>query len=169
MSNRIGKYILEEKINKGGYGTCFRARDDKNNMYAIKKIEKENEENVSNIINEINILKIMKSKYSVEYIEHIVKNDYYYIVMELCDGDLNYLQKKMNGKIDLITIVKIITQLNEVIKLMHEKKIEHRDLKPENILIKFIDENDFNIKLTDYGLSKYYQSNSKYSKVVGTM
>ena len=75
----------------------------------------------------------------------------------------------MNGKIDIIIIIKIILQLNEAFKLMHEKKIEHRDLKPENILIKFINKNDFEIKLTDYGFSKYYQSNSKYSQFYGTM
>ena len=87
MSNRIGRYILEEKISKGGYGICYKAKDEENNQYAIKKIEKESKENVINIKNEINILKVMKSKYSVEYIDSIEDNDYYYIVMELCDGD----------------------------------------------------------------------------------
>ena len=115
---------------------------------------------MSDIIYEINILKIMKCKHSVEFIEYIEEDDYIYIVMELCDGDLNYLLKKMNKKIDIITIVKIIIQLNEVIKLMHEKKIEHRDLTPENILIKFKDEEDFDIKLTGYAFSKPYQSDS---------
>ena len=57
--------------------------------------------------------------------------------MELCDGDLNYFLKKKNGNLDIITIIKIINQLNEVLKLMHSKKIEHRDLKLENILIKY--------------------------------
>ena len=169
MSNRIGRYILEEKISKGGYGICYRARDEENNHYAIKKIEKEYKENVINIKNEINILKVMKSKYSVEYIDSIEDKDYYYIVMELCDGDLNSLVKMKKINMDLITILKIISQLNEVIKLMQEKKIIHRDLKPENILIKYTDENDFDIKLTDYGLSKSYESNSQYSKFVGTL
>ena len=40
MLNKIGKYILEEKLNKGGYAICYRARDEKNNKYAIKIIEK---------------------------------------------------------------------------------------------------------------------------------
>ena len=168
--NSIFDYESLGIIGKGAFGEVHVCREKSTgNIYAIKKIKKGNNENVSNIINEINILKIMKCKHSVEFIEYIEKDDYIYIVMELCDGDLNYLLKKMNKKIDIITIVKIIIQLNEVIKLMHEKKIEHRDLKPENILIKFKDEEDFDIKLTDYGFSKSYQSNSKYSKIVGTM
>ena len=79
----------------------------------------------------------MKSKYSVEFIEYIEKDDNIYIIMELCDGNLNDLLKKKNGYLDKITIFEIIFQLNEVLKLMHSKKIEHRDLKPENILIKY--------------------------------
>ena len=170
MSNRINKYILEKELNNGAYGICYSAKDEENNKYAIKEINKEDNENES-IINEINILKIMKSKYSVEFIEYIEKDDYFYIVMELCDGDLKYLIKKMkemNRKIDINIIIKTVLQLNEVLKLMHDKKIEHRDLKPQNILIKFKDEDEFEIKLTDYGFSKCYQNDSMYSQVIGT-
>ena len=79
----------------------------------------------------------MKSKYSVNFVDSIEKDDNIYIVMELCDDDLNGLISKKNGNISIVTIIKIIYQLNEVLKLMHSKKIEHRDLKPENILIKY--------------------------------
>ena len=167
MSKKVGKYILEEKLNRGTYGVCYKARDDKGNKYAIKRIEIDGKDDIVNIKNEINVLKTMKSKYSVEFIECIEKEDYYYIVMELCDGDLNYLLKEKNGNIDILTIIKIISQLNEAFKLMHKNNIEHRDLKPGNILIKYINENDFDIKLTDYGLAKSYQSNSDFTSIVG--
>ena len=97
MSNRIGKYVLLEKLNKGGYGTCYKAKDDENKLYAIKKIEIENEEEIKN---EINLLKVMKCKHSVEFIEYLVKDNYYYIVMELCEGDLNDLLKKNKDSVD---------------------------------------------------------------------
>ena len=61
-------------------------------MYAIKKI---NIQNKDVVIKEINFLKKMNSKYSVKFIESIEKNDNIYIVMELCDGDLNDLIKKI--------------------------------------------------------------------------
>jgi serine/threonine protein kinase len=73
----------------------------------------------------------------VNFLESIEKDDNIYIVMELCDGDLNDLLENKNENLDIITIIKIINQLNEVLKLMRSKKIEHRDLKPENILIKY--------------------------------
>ena len=169
MSKKIGKYILEEKLSRGTFGVCYKAKDDKNNKYAIKKIEIVNQKETEGIINEINILKIMKSKHSVEFIESIKNEDYFYIIMELCEGDLNYLIKKRNGNIDIVTIIKITNQLNEVFQLMRKKKIEHRDLKPANILIKFNNEDDFDIKLTDYGLSKSYQNSlSEFTSIVGS-
>ena len=116
-----------------------------------------------NVQSEINYLRVMQSKYSVNFIESIPEDDKIkedsdvYIVMELCNGDLSDLLEKKNGNLDIVTIIKITNQLNEVLKLMHFNKIEHRDLKPENILIKYINENDFKIKLTDYGCSKEYE------------
>ena len=165
MSEKIGKYTLEKKIGEGGYGICYKAKDEKNNLYAIKKIKVSSYEDKEKVQNEINNLRAMISKYSVNIIESIPKDideiredSDVYIVMELCDGDLSDLLDMKNGNLDIVTIIKIMNQLNEVLKLMHySNNIEHRDLKPENILIKYINENDFEIKLTDYGCSKEYE------------
>ena len=168
MSEKIGKYTLEKKIGEGGYGICYKAKDENGKFYAIKKI-KITEGRQDDLINEINLLNIMKqSKYSVNFIEsipeEIPEEGDVYIVMELCDGNLSDLLEKKNGNLDIVTIIKIMNQLNEVLEFMHSNKFEHRDLKPENILIKYINENDFEIKLTDYGCSKYYEEDSKLSE-----
>ena len=97
MFEQIGKYFLLGKINEGGFGECFKGKDEKNNYYAIKKIYFRNEEELTSVKDEINVLKIMKSKYSVEYIDSIKTKDFYYIIMELCDGDLN-LQSNQLGR-----------------------------------------------------------------------
>ena len=134
MSKRIGGYELKNNIDKNDIGICYKTNDN-NKLYAIKEINIQYKKFVDN---EIEILKKMNSKYSVEFIESIEEGDNIYIVMELCDGDLNYLLDKYNGNLDITTIIGIIFQLNEVLKLMHSMKIEHRDLTPENILIKYI-------------------------------
>ena len=90
MLKKIGNYILKDKIGENDFGICYKANDN-NNLYAIKKINIQNKEFVNN---EIKILKTMKSKYSIEFIELIEKNDYLYLILELCDGNLNDLLKK---------------------------------------------------------------------------
>ena len=165
MIKKIENYELRRKLKKGSYGTCYEAKDvNDNKEVCVKEIEIENDDDIISIENEISILEMMKSKHSVEVINYFKKNNYYYIIMELCEGDLNYFLKKKNGNLDIITILKIVIQINEAFKLMKNNKIEHRDLKPENTLIKFKNEGkDFDIKLTDYGLAKYYEnSNSKF-------
>ena len=156
---KIGnKYTLGNQIGKGGYGTCYEATDEENNKFAIKKIKMTLDANVEEVKNEIKILNDLKcmTKHSVNFIESIPEqnkiklNDDVYIVMELCNTHLTGLLEKKNGNLDIVTIIKIINQLNEVFKIMHLNKFEHRDLKPENILIKYINDDDFEIKLTDY-------------------
>ena len=173
-TEKIKDYILINPIKEGGNGIVYKAFNEKDKkFYAIKKVEKEK----IYLEREINQLQELNdSKYSVNYKEYIIQNNINYIVMELCDGDLNDLLESRNGNLDIVTIIKITNQLNEVLKKMLDLKIEHRDLKPGNILIKYINEKktDFEIKLTDYGCSKFYNkeevlgATSKFSEMVGT-
>ena len=107
---------------------------------------------------EIEAMKNIKSNYVIELKDNFYDkiNDGYCIVMELCDGDLRQILKKYKPKgLPLNLINKIFIQLNEALKAMIKLDYTHRDLKPENILIKYTDnnKNDFDIKLTDFGLS----------------
>ena len=156
---KIDKYVLKDKIEKNGFGICYNANDNNNKLYAIKEINIQNK----NYMDEIKILKKMNSKYSIEFIDIIENNDYIYLVMELCDGNLNDLLKKRNKNLDIITIFEIIFQLNEALKYMYLKGIEHTNLKPENILIK--NKNYFHIKLSDYMLTKNFLNNNN-SKLI---
>ena len=39
---------------------------------------------------------------------------------------------------------------------MHKQNITHRDLKPENILMVSDDKDNFEIKITDFGMSTFF-------------
>ena len=65
-------------------------------------------------------------------------------------------------------IQKILIQLNDALRIMKNKNISHRDIKPENILIKYINQNDFIIKLSDFGLGKELSSKNYFTSNVGT-
>ena len=141
-----------------------------NREVVIKKIQKsEAEEKFFN--REIEIMQEMKDcKYSCQYYDHYSDNDYYYIIMEKCDGDLFDLLEKNKSGFSESKIKDILLQLNEVFKMMRAKNIIHRDLKPENIFIKYIsnNSNDFIIKLGDFGISRQYK-NIKFTTNKGTI
>ena len=131
-----------------------------NREVVIKKIKKsEVEEKFFN--REIEIMKEMKDcKYSCQYYDHYTDNDYFYIIMEKCDGDLKDLLEQKNSGFSESIIKNILIQLNEVFKMMRTRNIIHIELKPENIFIKYNskDNNDFIIKLGDFGLSRQYKN-----------
>ena len=117
---------------------------------------------------EIITMKKIKCQNSVEYYNHFVDKDFYYIVMEKCDEDLKSLIKRNKGGISDSMIKSILLQLNEAFKVMHSNNLIHRDLKPENIFIINSSQNNFIIKLGDFGLSRVF-NNKNFSTNKGTL
>ena len=156
------KYKVINTIGKGGFGIIYKVLENETNkFYALKYISIVNNDEIKNFKEqyekEIEVMKAIKNKYIIELKDYfIVDNNGYCIVMELCDCNLkDILNKYKPNGLPINTINKIFTQLNEALNLMRKNKYYHRDLKPENILIKYTDKNktNFDIKLTDFGLS----------------
>jgi serine/threonine-protein kinase ULK/ATG1 len=145
------------KIGSGTYGIVYRAKDKNNGLYvAIKEIIKERFDNPQEILErEVEIMKKIKNENSVNLKEVIETNDFFYIIMDYCEYNLQtYLNQKRNDSLSIKEIKQILIQLNNTLKLMLKENIIHRDLKPNNILIS-LEKLDKNIiKLSDYGSSK---------------
>lgn len=58
----------------------------------------------------------------------------------------------------------LLFQILDAIKHCHSAGVVHRDVKPENILL----DQDFNIKLTDFGFAKILQPGERLYEVCGT-
>ena len=52
---------------------------------------------------------------------------------------------------------------------MHKKNITHRDLKPENILLLSNDINNFEIKISDFGFSCFFDPKYGLNLNLGTL
>ena len=103
----------------------------------------------------------------VYFLHRMKYMELYYIVMEKCDEDLRkYIERNKGGFSDAM-IKNILLQLNEAFKMMHSNNLIHRDLKPANIFIKNVSENNFIIKLADFGLSRIF-NNKSFSTQKGT-
>ena len=170
--------------------TCVEKAKYQNNFVAVKKIKKEQlkediildkcveevtEEDFKEEIDKFNReLLIMKQCYcdnSVEIYGHFDTEEYFIIVMELCDDTLfNELSKTKKG-FNSKEIREILLQLNNVFRIMNEKNIVHRDIKLNNILVKYLnsEKTKFKVLLSDYGVSNQLGSISKkYKTHAGT-
>ena len=96
----------------------------------------------------------------------------YYIIMEMITGG-NLLNKvSAVKKFTESMAANVIHQLLLALNYMHNLSIMHRDLKPENILCEEnaddLDDNDIQIKLTDFGFATKYDANKKQTLSLGS-
>ena len=174
----IPNYIKEKyelidanPIGAGGFGAVFRIRDKRVfNEYVLKMISKQKTEK-KYFDKEKNFLLKVKGTNIVKLIDYYEddKSDYYYFVFEKMEGDLQQLlDTKYKNGMPLEMIKKIFSQLNSALKLMKNFKLSHRDLKPANILYSYIGENDFIIKLADFGISTDLKTTTQTASKIGT-
>lgn len=76
-------------------------------------------------------------------------------------GDLGGLITT-HGNLPEMTVKSMADQLVSALKYLHGLKITHRDIKPDNILISCHD--PFQVKLTDFGLSKIIESEETFMR-----
>ena len=165
-SNRINDdykkyYEIYDKIGRGAFGYVYKVKDKKTNELRAMKIidfyEDEEYMSINNFINELKIMEICnKSKNSVKLYEYFQSKKEFVYIIELCDGDLEHLLKNRKEGFNAKEIYNIMTQLNNIFRILKENKIVHRDIKLSNILIKYEDcqKKNFIVKLNDYAISK---------------
>ena len=149
-----------------------RMRENLLNYFELNEIEEQIQSYINGFIKEYEIMNICSNNNinSVKCYEYFINNDYFVIIMELCDKKLSQLLLERKNGFNEKEIFEILNQLNNTFKIMKENKIIHRDLKLENILIKYNEDKTFTIKLSDYGCSKKVTSLSRNfsNSIVGT-
>ena len=159
-----GKYLIKEEIGNGGFARIFKGKDlETDEIIAIKQIKKSKSYNQDqDFLDEVNSLKTIseKTKYSCNYKDHFETKDYYYIIYDFYDDNLDHFfdnyRKRFSNNLPPNLISKIFNQLNIAFKVLSVEHIFHRDIKPSNILIKFSNEEktDFDSIIAGYDISK---------------
>jgi serine/threonine protein kinase len=80
-----------------------------------------------------------------------------YIVLELMAGGslADRLADQKNRRLSEEICRAVLYQLLLALQYLHTIDIVHRDIKPANILLVSDENNDFRVKLADFGLSKW--------------
>ncbi|XP_035172598.1 serine/threonine-protein kinase Nek10 isoform X2 [Oxyura jamaicensis] len=181
-TKHIGNYAILEHIGSGAFGSVYKVRKHNGqNLLAMKEVnlhnpafgkdKKDRDRSVKNIVSELTIIKEqLYHPNVVRYYRTFLENDRLYIVMELIDGvplgEHFHSLKEKQQQFTEERIWHIFIQLCLALRYLHkEKRIVHRDLTPNNVMLGDKDK----VTITDFGLAKQKQENSKLASVVGTI
>ena len=153
MDKRVaGKYIINNKLGNGNFGSVFKGKHYKNDKDVAIKLER-NDSSFKLLQHETMIL-----KYLHEHDSRNIPTVYWYglynenvcLVMPLYDCSLyDYMISKndiADGKIR-----SIVYQLISIFESIHNNCVIHRDVKPQNIMLK-----NGELFLIDFGFATFY-------------
>ena len=169
IHKKIKDILILELIGKGSFSDVYRGVIDNKNQkkqVAVKVIKK-TQINISTIESEIKILKQINHKNVVNYINQINTANNTYIITELCNGGTLRKFINKNYKSSIVPekhAKKYFKQICLGVKALHSKNIVHRDLKLDNIFIN----NDYSLKIGDFGFAKLLQMGDILSSFKGT-
>lgn len=109
----------------------------------------------------------MNHKNIVKLIEIFESDEYLFLVMELTTGGELFDRIVAKGCYTEREASQLVRQIVEAIKYLHSIGICHRDLKPENLLLGS-QENDVDVKIGDFGLSKIINRKQMLQTACGT-
>ena len=167
---KLSDFKEKEEIGNGKNAKVFKGKYLDNLYYSIKEIQIDdiNEQQIKNLQREISILDNLKNVSNqniMKYYTNFQENNNIYLVLEYINGENldNLLEKYkfMNQYFDQTFIFFILKGVINGLFFLHSNCIMHRDISPDNIMI---DYNNYNIKITDFGLSVYF-NDSKGTKV----
>jgi len=153
--DRVGPYVIGDRIGAGGMGEVYRAADSRlKRDVAIKVLPDalvgepdraarlEREAHLLASLNHPNIASI----YGLE-----ASRGMQCLILELIEGD-TLAERLDRGPIPVEEVVRVGLQIAGALEAAHERGIIHRDLKPANIKVT----PDGSVKVLDFGLAKAF-------------
>ncbi|HVF43562.1 MAG TPA: protein kinase [Pyrinomonadaceae bacterium] len=164
---KVGSYVLEEPVGRGGMGVVYRGRHEKlPRAVAIKSINPKGTHDLRRLRHRFEREAFVQAQLDhpgiVKIYDYIVSEQSYFIVMEYVEGrSLAQLIKENPGGIEPDRALDIFEQILSAVSYAHtftyrdeagatHQGIVHRDLKPPNIMVTDGDR----IKVTDFGIVK---------------
>lgn len=162
--------IYHENIGHGHFGTVRLATPigKSKPAYAIKTVLKTKMEKDQKLLKrELELLRDLDHPNVIKFHQCYQDSQNYHFVMEYCSG--GELMDRLASKktFNEAEAAKIMAKAFSAVFYLHGRGIVHRDIKPQNFLYQN-SEPDAEIKLIDFGLSRYVLPNETLHSQVGT-
>ena len=170
--NFLNYYEIVENIGEGKFGIVKLCKNKTTGMKVAVKIltrSKIGEVDIELVYSELEIMKLVRHPNIVSLVDLFENSENIFIVMDYYKGgDLSEYLKKHNYSLAEHQLAKLIKQIANGIKYLHEYGIVHRDLKPDNIMLSDMSDEP-KVKIMDFGLSKIMGVNETTDDGYGTL
>jgi serine/threonine protein kinase len=149
---RLGKYVIIEKVAQGGMGVIFKARHvELDRLFAVKILAPRTEASKEAVVRfqrEAKTAARLDHPNIVRVYDAGVENGIPYLVMDFVDGD-NLAEVIKKEGLGVRKAAQIARDIALALHHAHENGVVHRDVKPSNIII-----GESGPKITDFGIVK---------------
>jgi serine/threonine-protein kinase len=154
----LGKYRVLEALGRGGMAQVYRGYHPQLDRYVAIKVLRadlvDDETFLKRFRHEAHAVSGLRHANIVQVFDFDVQDDYYYMVMELLEGDT--LRARLNEyrlrkeRMPLREIARVLMDVLSGLEYAHSEGIIHRDLKPANIMLT----KKGQAVLTDFGIAQ---------------
>ncbi|MEV8568467.1 serine/threonine-protein kinase [Streptomyces sp. NPDC051322] len=146
-----GRYLLGDRIGRGGMGTVWRAADQLlGREVAVKELNPESGAATASALREARAVAQIKHPQVIVVHDVVVEDERPYIVMELVVGGSLADRLKDHGPVDAREAAGIGIALLGALRAAHARGVLHRDIKPANVLL----EDGGRVVVTDFGIAR---------------
>ncbi len=151
---QVSHYVTIQKLGAGGMGEVYLARDAQlDRTVALKILPADvasDKRRMQRFKQEARMVSALNQPNIVTIFEFNETDSLHFIATEYVDGE-TLRQHSRRGRMTLVEIMDISSQILAALDAAHEAKIVHRDIKPENVMIR---RRDRVVKVLDFGLAK---------------
>ena len=143
-NQKIGKYEVKRLIKENHYCETYRVEDEHEDAFFLKlfilKNTPEKLLDAEHRVNSIGILSRLRHKNIISYVEQgMYQNEEVgecqYVVTNYFSGELLADKIQREGKLPLEDTLRIMKDILEGLKYMHEQNLFHNDITPKNIML----------------------------------
>ncbi|MFF0636645.1 serine/threonine-protein kinase [Nocardia sp. NPDC004151] len=164
-----GRYRLIEKLGSGGFGTVWKARDERLRVdVAVKEVllpqaesSAQHAERVVRAEREArNAARLRDHPNIVGVLDVVTDGGTPWIVMRLVSGRSLKQRLDSDGPVDVTEAAAVAVALLQALRAAHDAGVVHRDVKPGNILLATGGE----VLLTDFGTARHHSDHTLTAK-----
>ncbi|MBN2723754.1 MAG: protein kinase [Deltaproteobacteria bacterium] len=166
IGKNLGEYLVTGVIGWGGMGTVYEGIQPTIGKEVAIKVLKPSISDRKGVarrfLDEAKAVNSIRNPHIIDIFSFgIMEERYHYFVMERLHGESLGEYLKNNPNVSVKTAHDIYLQLFSAIEQAHEKGIIHRDIKPDNIFIEKRALFDTYVKVLDFGIAKFTDSDFK--------